>query len=82
MTVASEQELARSSIASLVPAQQEILDWVYYSGLSCSEIAVQISKPLGAIRTHAGLGMSKLSEMFRPLFEREIETHTATGGRP
>jgi RNA polymerase sigma-70 factor, ECF subfamily len=78
MTVAPEmQKLARSSIESLVPIQQEILDYIYYSGLSCSEIAAKIGKPLGAIRTHARLGLSKLSDMFRPLFENETK---ATGG--
>jgi RNA polymerase sigma-70 factor, ECF subfamily len=72
-----EQQLARSGWESLVPMQQEILDWIFYSGLSCSEIAAQIGKPVGAVRTHAGIGLSKLSEAFRPLFESEPE---ATGG--
>jgi RNA polymerase sigma-70 factor, ECF subfamily len=77
-TIASEeQKLARSAWESLVPIQQEILDWIFYSGLSCSEIAAQIGKPVGAVKTHAGLGLSKLSELFRPLFENEPEV---TGG--
>jgi RNA polymerase sigma-70 factor (ECF subfamily) len=66
------QKCARSSLESLVPTQQEILEWVYYSGLSCSEIATHIGKPLGAVKTHTRLGMSKLSELFRPLYGREI----------
>ncbi len=71
MTVAPEQQkLARSSIESLVPMQREILDWACYSGMTCSEIAAQTGKPLGAVKTHARLGLSKLSELFRPLFER------------
>jgi RNA polymerase sigma-70 factor (ECF subfamily) len=70
MTVAPEQQkLARASLESLVPTQQEILDWAYYSGLSSSEIAAQVGKPLGAVKTHARLGLSKLSELFRPLYE-------------
>jgi RNA polymerase sigma-70 factor, ECF subfamily len=68
-----EQKLAQSAWESLIPMQQEILDWVFYSGLSCSEIAAQIGKPLGAVKTHAYLGLSKLSEMLRPLFENEPE---------
>jgi RNA polymerase sigma-70 factor (ECF subfamily) len=80
MTIAPErQELARFSIGSLVPAQQEILEWVYYSGLSCTEIAVMIGRPLGAIKTHARLGLNKLTEMFRPVIEREMEARSATG---
>jgi RNA polymerase sigma-70 factor, ECF subfamily len=76
-TVPELQQLARSSINALIPAQREILDWIFYSGLSCSEIATQIGKPLGAIRTHACLGMSKLSDRFRPIFDDGKE---ATGG--
>ncbi|MBN1569032.1 MAG: hypothetical protein JXA73_14375 [Acidobacteria bacterium] len=74
MTVAPErQELARASIGALVPAQQEILGWAYYSGLSCSEIAAHIGKPVGAIKTHARLGLNRLSDAFRPLIEREMK---------
>ncbi len=80
-TVAPEQrQLVRSAINSLAPAQQEILYWSYYSGLSCSEIAAQIGKPIGAVKTHARLGLTKLTELFRPLFESKTESGTATGG--
>ena len=79
MTVAPEaQKLARTAMESLVPMQREILDYIYYSGLSCSEIALQTGKPLGAIKTHACLGLCKLSEMVRPLFENETETAGGT----
>lgn len=74
MTVApEEQKAARSHIGALIPVQREIMDWIYYSGLSCSEIAMLIGKPIGAIRTHTRLGMSKLDDLFRPLFEPKIE---------
>jgi len=76
-----QQQLARSAIESLIPAQQEILYWNYYSGLSCSEIAAQIGKPLGAVKTHARLGLMKLTELFRPLFEHGTEADMATGER-
>jgi RNA polymerase sigma-70 factor (ECF subfamily) len=80
MTVAPDhQELARTSISSLSPAQQEILGWAYYSGLSCSEIAVQIGKPIGAIKTHARLGLNKLSESLRPLYDRDMKAGTVMG---
>jgi RNA polymerase sigma-70 factor (ECF subfamily) len=75
-----QQELARSAIGSLVPAQREILAWSYYSGLSCGEIAAQIGKPIGAVKTHARLGLSKLEELFRPLFASEMEKPDESGG--
>jgi RNA polymerase sigma-70 factor, ECF subfamily len=74
MTVApEEQKTARSHIGTLIPVQREIMDWIYFSGLSCSEIAMQIGKPIGAIRTHTRLGMSKLDDLFHPLFEPKTE---------
>jgi len=80
MTVAPERQgLARHSLASLVPAQQEILGWAYYSGLSCSEIAAQIGKPVGAVKTHARLGLNKLSDLFRPFLEHEAQAANTTG---
>ena len=80
MTVAPDrQELARHTLGSLVPAQQEILGWAYYSGLSCSEIAAQIGKPVGAVKTHARLGLNKLSDLFHPFLEHEMQAGKATG---
>ena len=81
MTVAPEmQGLARQALGSLVPAQQEILGWAYYSGLSCSEIAAQIGKPVGAVKTHARLGLNKLSDLFRQFLARQNQTGNETGG--
>ena len=81
MTVSPKmQELARQSLGALVPAQQEILGWAYYSGLSCSEIAAQIGKPVGAVKTHARLGLNKLSDLFHPFQVRQNPTGTETGG--
>jgi RNA polymerase sigma-70 factor, ECF subfamily len=75
MSVAPErQKRARDSIASLVSAQREILDWAFYSGLSCSEIAAQTGKPIGAIKTHARLGLSKLEELFSRTFKNEPDS--------
>lgn len=80
MTVApGQQKAARSCMASLVPAQQEILEWAYYSGLSCVEIATQIGKPLGAVRTHARLALSRLEDAFRVGPEQK---NTSISGEP
>jgi RNA polymerase sigma-70 factor (ECF subfamily) len=72
MTVAPEhQRIARSAVASLVPAQREILESAYYSGLSAAEIAAQIGKPIGAVRTHARIALNKLDALFRPFSKPE-----------
>jgi len=57
-----QQKLARASLASIPSAQREILERAYYGNLSCSEIAAQIGKPVGAVRNHIRLGLSKLGE--------------------
>jgi RNA polymerase sigma-70 factor, ECF subfamily len=63
MTVAPQrQRHARTSAGALVPMQREILDWAYFSGLSSSEIAARIGKPLGVVKTHTRLGLIRLSE--------------------
>jgi RNA polymerase sigma-70 factor, ECF subfamily len=72
MSVAPErQKLARASMEALAPIEREVLEWAFYSGLSCSEIAAQAGKPIGAIRTHARLGLSKLTELFHHTFTAE-----------
>jgi RNA polymerase sigma-70 factor (ECF subfamily) len=82
MTVApAMQTHARSSLGSLTPPQKEFLDWAFYTGLSCNEIAARSGKPVGAVKIHTRIGMSKLYELFRPLYERETGPETANGGQ-
>lgn len=75
------QNLARSSLESLTAPQKEVLDWVFYTGLSCSEIAARSGKPPGAVKIHTRIGMSKLYDLFRPLYERKKEQETAKEGQ-
>lgn len=74
------QQFARSCMESLNASQKEFIDWAFYTGLSSSEIAVQSRKPLGAVKIHTRIGMSKLYDLFRPLYERETGPETANGG--
>jgi RNA polymerase sigma-70 factor, ECF subfamily len=75
------QNMARSAIESLTSSQREMLDWTFYTGLSSSEIAAQSGKPMGAVKIHTRLGMSKLYDLFRPLYERATGSETAEGGQ-
>jgi len=75
------QDYAHSSIESLTSSQKEVLDWAFYTGLSCSEIAARSGKPLGAVKIHTRIGMSKLYDLFRPLYERETGAENAKGGQ-
>jgi len=67
MTVApGEQRDARLALESLPSVQQELLEWAYYGGMSCNEMAAQIGKPLGAVKSHIKAGLSRLSENLSP----------------
>jgi len=75
------QNHARSTLDSLTAPQKEFLDWAFYTGLSSSEIAVRCGKSGEEVKTHTRIAMSKLYELFRPLYERETGSETATGGQ-
>lgn len=64
------QNLARTHMNSLPTSQREALEWAFYTGLSCSEISVRSGKPQGAVKTYTRIGMSKLYDLFRPLYKR------------
>ena len=71
ISVASEQQqLARSSLEALPSAQRELLEWAYYGGMSCGEMAAQIGKPVGAVKTLLRLGLSGFGENFITSAER------------
>ena len=76
MTVAPEQQkTARSSLERIESAQRELLEWAYRSGLTCSEMAAQIGKPVGAVKNHLRLGLGTLGESIHPVSGSE------TGGK-
>jgi len=80
MTVAPEQQQrARSSLESMPPAQRELLEWAFYRGMSCSEMAAEIGKPVGAVRSHLRLGLGRFSDYLSLASAGEVKTETATG---
>jgi RNA polymerase sigma-70 factor, ECF subfamily len=69
-TVSSERrQLVRSALEALSIEQREVIELAYYSGLSHSEIALQLGQPLGTVKTRTRLGMMKLRDMLRPMLE-------------
>lgn len=59
----------QSAIETLPSEQRSVLELAYFSGLSQSEIAARLHQPLGAVKTRARLGMTKLSELLRPILQ-------------
>jgi len=72
-TVSSERRhLVRKALDTLSAEQREVIELAYYSGLSHSEIALQLGQPLGTVKTRTRLGMMKLRDMLRPMLEGQV----------
>ncbi|MEK6284467.1 MAG: sigma-70 family RNA polymerase sigma factor [Acidobacteriota bacterium] len=72
-TVSSERRrLVRSALEALSAEQREVIELAYYSGLSHSEIALQLGQPLGTVKTRTRLGMMKLRDMLRPMLGGQL----------
>jgi RNA polymerase sigma-70 factor (ECF subfamily) len=61
-TVQERSQEIRRALAQLPPEQRQILEMVYYDGLSQSEIARQLNIPLGTVKTRSRLGLLRLRQ--------------------
>jgi RNA polymerase sigma-70 factor, ECF subfamily len=62
----NEQAAAvRDALAELEPAQREALECAFYEGLSHSEIAQKLNKPLGTVKTYIRQGLIRLRDRIR-----------------
>jgi RNA polymerase sigma-70 factor (ECF subfamily) len=58
-------------LGDLPPAQREVIELVFWGGLTRREIAERLDLPLGTVHTRLRLGMDKLREGLRRLFVDE-----------
>jgi RNA polymerase sigma-70 factor, ECF subfamily len=61
--VAEDARRVRRALESIPEAQREVLRLAYFEGLSQSEIAARLVRPLGTVKTHTRLGLLKLREL-------------------
>ncbi len=64
--------IVRKALNSLPTEQRDIIELVYFEGLSQSEIAHHIGEPLGTVKTRIRLGMVKLRNLLGPLLEEGL----------
>ncbi len=64
-TISELRNAVRAALDSLPVEQREVIELAYYGGLSHSEIALKLDKPLGTVKTRARLGMTKLRETLK-----------------
>jgi RNA polymerase sigma-70 factor (ECF subfamily) len=59
----------RGALELLSPEQREVIELAYYGGMSHSEIAAKLGQPLGTVKTRTRLGMMKLREMLKGVWD-------------
>ncbi|MEO6777151.1 MAG: sigma-70 family RNA polymerase sigma factor [Kofleriaceae bacterium] len=52
----------REALATLGDDQREVVELAYFQGLSCSEIAVKIAKPIGTVKSRLAAGLGRLRD--------------------
>lgn len=65
--LAEERRAVREAMTRLPPAQREVIELAYFSGLTQVEIAARTGEPLGTVKTRTRLGMRKLRDSLRGL---------------
>jgi RNA polymerase sigma-70 factor, ECF subfamily len=61
------QGTVRAALADLPPAQREVIELLYFGGLTRQEAANRLNAPLGTIHTRLRLGFAKLRDALAPL---------------
>ncbi len=65
MELMERRSLLDGAMQSLEPAQREAIEHAFFDGLSHSEIAAKLNKPLGTIKTQIRLGLIRLRDCLR-----------------
>jgi RNA polymerase sigma-70 factor (ECF subfamily) len=74
--LAERAELVKQALSQLEPQQRQAIECSFYDGLSHSEIADKLSKPLGTIKTYIRQGLIRMREMLRTENDRTLISGT------
>jgi RNA polymerase sigma-70 factor (ECF subfamily) len=61
--------IVQRSLAELSAPQRRVIELAYFGGFSQSEIAAQLSEPLGTVKTRMRAALEKLRQSLRPVLE-------------
>jgi RNA polymerase sigma-70 factor (ECF subfamily) len=61
--------IVRRSLQDLPAPQRRVIELAYFGGLSQSEIAAELSEPLGTVKTRMRAAMEKLRQSLKPVME-------------
>ena len=62
---AEQSKRIRDAIALLDPAQRQTIECAFFDGLTHTEIAEKLKKPLGSVKTYIRQGLIRLRESLR-----------------
>ena len=66
---AERRSVVTTALQQLDPAQRQAIESAYYDGLSHSEIAAKLNKPLGTVKTWIRTGLIRLRDSLRSQYE-------------
>ena len=61
----------QQALTGLPPAQRDVIELIFWGGLTRREVADRLHLPLGTVHTRLRLGMDKLRDALRQLFADE-----------
>jgi RNA polymerase sigma-70 factor (ECF subfamily) len=68
--VADERKtIVAQALSSLDANQRQVVELAFYDGLSHSEIAAKLNKPLGTVKTHIRQGLIRMRDLLRTSWE-------------
>jgi RNA polymerase sigma-70 factor (ECF subfamily) len=66
-TALEQQRVVQTALTTLQPRQRQVIKMAYFEGLSHSEIAARLGRPLGTVKTQMRIGLRYLRDVLHEL---------------